>query len=199
MTDSGPAMPDAQRSDVVNDPSRSTFDVLWQAAFNTYYDCYYNETVADRLVGRWLLVDDLAKLSVAFTASGSALSGWATWSQPGYKIVWATFAGLAAVVAIVHTTLTVAHRLRDWGEIKRAFASLRLDLETFRYRMRFDTAANEAELQSEFLQYRRRYQDVVQRLRNDSMITRALKIAAQKDVDRRIAKDLIGDAHHGTK
>ena len=140
---------------------QQSFDELWRATFYTYYDCFYNELVADRLIDRWQLVDDCTKVLVAITASTSALSGWALWSQPGYKVFWMTLAGLSALLAIVHTSLTVAHRLRDWGEIKRSFAGLRIELETLRFRMRFDFEATVKDFKNEFKEYRRRYLEVV--------------------------------------
>ena len=172
-------------------PSRSpptsdedAFKALWDASFDTYYDCFYYEAVSDRLVNRWQLADDVTKVLVAVTASGSALSGWTLWSHPGYKVVWVTLAGFAAGLAIVHTTLAVTFRLRDWGEIKRGFASLRVELETLRYRMEFDADAETTDLRRDFVQARGRYRDVVLRLRNDSLLTRRLKVSAQEEVDR---------------
>jgi hypothetical protein len=48
-------------------------DELWNAAFNTYYDAYYEEIAADKMISRWQILDELTKVLVALTASGSAM------------------------------------------------------------------------------------------------------------------------------
>ena len=54
------------------DSEEESFGELWKAVFETFYDASYNEAVADTLVSRWQVVDDLSKILVAVTASGSA-------------------------------------------------------------------------------------------------------------------------------
>jgi hypothetical protein len=90
-----------------------SFGELWKAVFDTYYDAFYNEVLADKLVNRWQVVDDTSKILVAVTASGSALSSWALWNQPGYRFVWTGLAGFSAILGIIHTSLGVSHRLKD--------------------------------------------------------------------------------------
>lgn len=50
-------------------------DVLWEESFNTYYDAYYEERLAESILVSWLRVEMITKLLVAFTATGSAVSG----------------------------------------------------------------------------------------------------------------------------
>lgn len=57
-------------------------DEIWTAAFYTYYDAYYEEICADRLTNRWQKLDEMTKVLVAFTASTSAVTGWALWTEP---------------------------------------------------------------------------------------------------------------------
>ncbi|MBZ5564784.1 MAG: hypothetical protein LAP13_20475, partial [Acidobacteriia bacterium] len=109
---------------------------LWEASFETYYDAFFQEMVADGLINRWLRVDEGTRLLVALTASGSAVSGWALWAEPHLRFMWAVVAGAAAVLSIGHSTLSVPARLKDLAEVKRRFAAVRTDLETFRYSMR---------------------------------------------------------------
>jgi hypothetical protein len=49
-------------------------DKIWETSFDTYYNCYFEEMVADVLLYRWSLVDDVNKWLIAISASGSAVS-----------------------------------------------------------------------------------------------------------------------------
>lgn len=150
-------------------------DELWNGVFDTYYDAYYNEVLADKLISRWQYFDEITKVLVALTASGSAIAGWTLWSKPGFEFVWVLMAGAAAVLSIIHAALSVADRLKDAGEVRRAFACLRIDIETFRYRMRIDPEFGIDEFTKEFEEYRRRYSDCEQRIKNDIFRTMPLR------------------------
>jgi len=158
-------------------------DELWEVAFETYYDTYYQELLASRLIDRWQTFDETTKVLVALTASGSALTGWTLWTQPDLKNLWTFMAGIAAVLAIVHATLGVPGRLKDEGEIRRRFASLRTDLETFRQRMRVDSNFPVADFTREFVEFKKRYSDCVQLVRNDILLTRSFQVKVQNDLN----------------
>lgn len=178
---------------VEGESDSESFGELWKAVFETYYDAFYNEVLADKLVNRWQIVDDVSKMLVAVTASGSAISGWALWNQPGYRLIWTGLAGFSAILGITHSSLGVANRLKDWGEIKRSFAMLRIELETLQYRMKFDFKATNREFERQFIKHRRQYLGAVQRIKNDVLLRQGLKVKAQKDVDRRFEEDQKGD------
>ena len=161
-------------------------DDLWMAAFETFYDSYYEEILADSLVSRWQWLDEAAKVLVALTATGSAVTGWALWNAAQFKTIWSIAAGFAAILAILHPTLRVPSRLTDWGEAKLYFAALRIDLETFRYRMQFDAEFPVASFSAEFLTYRKRYGEGMQRLKNDILKTKRLQTRAQDELNQRI-------------
>jgi len=36
-------------------------DQMWEVCFDTYYECYFEEMVADHLLYRWCLLDDINK------------------------------------------------------------------------------------------------------------------------------------------
>jgi len=169
-----------------NERGHMTFDPrdeLWEVTFETYYDSYYNEQLSDFLINRWQRVDEGTKVLSAVTASGSAVSGWALWSQPGFHITWAILAGLAALLTITHAALAVPGRIKDQTELKRRFAGLRTDLETFRYRMRVDPDFSVEDFTKEFVAYRNRYSDNIQLLKNDLLLTRRLTQKAQSELN----------------
>jgi hypothetical protein len=168
-------------------------DQIWAASFETYYDAHYEELVADSLIGRWQIVDEITKVLVALTASGSAVSGWTLWNNPSFKYVWMSMAGVGAVLSIIHVALAVPGRLKDWGEIKRSFASLRIDLETYRYRMGIDPQFPVEDFTKEFSDYRRRFGECVQRIKNDILRTRRLRVKAQDALNERIADKIVTD------
>jgi hypothetical protein len=107
-------------------------DTLWQSSYETLYDTWYQELASEALLVRWERIDITASGLTGVTASGSAVAGWALWSDPGGKIVWAALAGIASVAAIAHGVLRVASRVKQQEELRRLFGVLRVDLETFR-------------------------------------------------------------------
>ena len=165
---------------------------LWKAAFDTYYDSLFEELTADCLIARWARIDAVIRVLVAITASGSAVSGWALWNQPGYKVGWVVFSGLAALLSIVHTVLDIPGRIKAHGEDKRRFASLRTDLETFRYRMRVEQDQFDvAEFTLQFLEYRKRYSENVQSACEDIARTSRFEAKRQVEVDQRLQNEIL--------
>lgn len=162
-------------------------DQLWNAVYDTYYECYWREFVSDKVVNGWEIADLITKVLVAMTASGSAVAGWQLWNQPGFQELWAVLAGFAALVAIVHAALSIPRRLADWGEVKRIFASLRVDLETLRHRMEIDPEFSVEEFTQLYVEYRQRYKDGIQLIKNDILFTRRVRVKSMADVDRHLA------------
>ncbi|HXY79686.1 MAG TPA: hypothetical protein VEI08_03525 [Candidatus Bathyarchaeia archaeon] len=165
-------------------------DEIWNAAFDTYYDAFYEEICADKLINRWQKLDETSKVLVALTASTSAVAGWALWTEPHFKPLWSGIAGIAALLTILHASLSVSGRIKDQAEIKRLFASLRIDLETFRYRMRFDPSFSIPDFTKEFSAYRDRYSSNMQLLRNDVARTKGLQERSQAQVDEILAPEI---------
>lgn len=161
-------------------------DQIWEATYDTYYDCYYQEIVADGLVKMWQVIDEVTKVLVALTVSGSAVAGWALWSKPEYSDIWAIIAGLASLLTIIHSTLGVPGRLAEWGEIKSLFAGLRINLETQKFKMTIDPQFAVDEITQEFLKIREAYSDGMQRIKNDILRTQNLRVRSQKDLNVRL-------------
>lgn len=158
-------------------------DQIWNAVYETHYDAAYQECTANKIITKWQFVDETTKVIVALTASGSAIAGWSMWQQDNMKVLWAIIAGLGALLAILHAALNVSPRLKVWGDSKRDFVGLRIDLETLKQRMTFDPEFAIDAFEDEYLALRKRYSESVQRLRDDILRTRALEIAAQKEVN----------------
>lgn len=158
-------------------------DEIWNATFQTYYDAYYNEILAERLITRWLLIDQISKVLIAVTASGSAVSGWALWNNPTWQLYWVLLSGVAAILSIVHAAMGVTDRLKDAGEVRRECATLRIDIETFRSRMRINPEYPVDEFTEEYVGYHKSFGDCLQHLKDDVLRTEGLKIRVQDQVD----------------
>lgn len=149
-------------------------DRLWEATFDTYYDAYYEELVADALISRWQWIDAITRVIVALTASGSAVAGWSLWNIPQFKFLWAIIAGASALFAIVHSTLGVSVILKEHGQTYALFSALRTELETFRHRMDIDPDFPLDKLSEDFLGFRKRLTEAIQSNRNDLLFTKRL-------------------------
>ncbi len=64
-----------------------------------------------------------ADIIIALGASGTAISGWAVWSQPHLQYVWVTFAGSAAVVALIKPLLQWEKGLERYSKLYSGHAS----------------------------------------------------------------------------
>jgi len=62
-------------------------DALWKATYVLYYNVYYGEMQANKLIIRWQLIDDITKVLMTVTAASSAVAGWTLWQQPDFKII----------------------------------------------------------------------------------------------------------------
>ena len=100
-------------------------------------------------------------------------------------------AGLGAILAIVHVALRVPDRMKIWGEIKRVFTMLRIDLETFTYRMGVDREFDVDTFQEQFELYRKQYATAMDRLDNDILLTRRLRAKAQDQLNARVADKIV--------
>lgn len=113
-----------------------------QPVFNTLYEAYYQELASESLIERWERIDLITAFLVAATTSGSAIAGWALWNTPTFKYVWAIIAAIASVASIAHGVIKVPTRVKEQEELRRIFAELRVDLETFWQQLRIGNIDN---------------------------------------------------------
>ena len=175
-----------QQDKIVEEATKRTLEPMRFSLFSLYCNSRLQECGADALVNRWQRVDELTKVLVALTATGSAVSGWALWQQGSFRAAWAVLAGLTAALAIVHTALGVAARVADWGRLKQYFVNLRLDLESFATRTAIGEGLSSDEWRRQLMVYRERYKQGLELVRNDFLYTSRLG----KKITRRLASQL---------
>ncbi len=162
-------------------------DLVWSSTHYLWYDSKYNTELASRMVDRLKLIDDVTKVLVALTATGSAVAGWRVWQSGGLAFVWAMLAGAAAVLSIVHSSLGIPARLKDWLETKNAFLGLRVSALALRATMEhhpdFDPDAAERALES----LRLKFGEYEAKIPSDFFATSGLKLTCQNSVDSDIA------------
>jgi len=161
-------------------------DAIWNKVYETYYESYYYEIVADKLVDRWQFTDAVTKVIVAITASGSTVSGWALWQDADFKIMWAGMAGVAALLSVIHASLGVTGKIKDWEDFKRSFVTLRVRLETNRHQMEINPNFHIEEFTSEYTNIRTQFGELLSRQKNDILRTRKLRLRAQDEVDAKL-------------
>lgn len=161
---------------------------LKHVAFSLYCNSRLQECGADALVNRWQRVDELAKVLVALTATGSAVSGWTLWQQGPFRSIWAVIACFTAALAIVHTALGAAARVGHWGRVKQHFVNLRLDLEGFATRMVIDVKVSFEDLRRQLMIYRERYKQGLELIHNDILYTSRLGKKIRKGLSKQLRK-----------
>ena len=110
-------------------------DELWNVAWETFYDAYYYEILFDDISKKWQTFDFATRLLVALTASGSAVAGWALWSDENYKIGWVVFAGLASVISIIHAALNTNEKLKRYAKLSSDISNVKMEYETFQHEL----------------------------------------------------------------
>lgn len=172
-------------------------DELWQKTFESYYDTYYEELLAGAILRRWIWVDTVTKVLVAVTTSSSAIAGWTLWSQPGLKQLWLLLVSLAALLSIIHASLGVAERVKDWGATARSFFNVRLQLENLRNRMCVDPEFSVDSFLKNLEDLRHLYAETVGTARDDIIQTSSLERACQRVVNDLLASEIVKDEKEG--
>jgi hypothetical protein len=158
-------------------------DQLWRVSAETFYKVYYSESLTSALIKLWERWDEVAKFVIAITATTSVVSGWTLWNLPNFKIIWSIIAGLGAIFTILRANLKVPDRLRDLISVAQHLKGLRINLETFRYKMELDPNFVIEEFNDEFLGYRDQYSEDSQQLQNDIFLTKKRRIKVQEELD----------------
>ena len=165
-------------------------DVIWKSTFDSYYECYFEEMVADRLLYRWCLLDDINKWLVAVTASGSAVAGWALWDDPNFKIAWVFLASISAILAITHSSLGVQQRIKNWEASKKAFVDLRIEFEWLRQDISIHPDFDVEEIEIRLSKLRQSYSENMSRLSPDTLRTRKLDKKTQERLNETISDQI---------
>ncbi|MCK5828144.1 hypothetical protein KAH43_06420 [Candidatus Bipolaricaulota bacterium] len=163
---------------------------MWEIVFETYYDAFFEELASESLSRRWQMFDEIAKVIIALAASGSAVAGWALWNLPGWRLIWASFAGGAALVSIIHATLKVSDRVGRFEESRQAFLSVRNRLETLRCEMRLDHDFSVPEIRKRWLDLREEYGQATERIRSDLLRSKRFLEKTQDALNVAIADQL---------
>jgi hypothetical protein len=165
-------------------------DIIWNSTFDTYYDCYFEEMVADKLLYRWCLLDDINKWLIALTASGSAVSGWALWDKPELNLIWIILSSLSAFLAITHSSLGVQQKIKSWEVSKKAFVDLRIEFEWLRQDISIHPDFDIPEVEQRLNSLRQRYSENMSRLSPDTLRTRKLDSSIQTKLNDTIANQI---------
>lgn len=156
---------------------------LWFALYNKWYECYFNEDLARRMVKKWQLFNDPAKVLMAITTSGSVIAGWTLWNEPVYKTFWIILAGLGALASVFTTTLTISDRIQDWTKSKSEFSGIRIDAEILKLKMKLDPEFDVQQAQDALNNIALRHNDAVSRIPNDLLHTKRLENLCKTELD----------------
>jgi hypothetical protein len=169
--------------------TQSPLEYLWQFSFDTLYDTLYQELCSEAVVNRWERIHTGVTILVGSTASGSAIAGWAFWSQTGWRNVWAVLAGLAAVGSLVESAIAVPRRIQEQEELRRHLSALRISLQTFRQDLLL--GADLVEGRKRYNELRQRYETIAGSARKDLALTEGLRVRVQTAVDLKLKDEVV--------
>ena len=171
---------------ILKNMSFDSRDVIWDKIFEVYYDSYWVEILSDKVIGIWQKTDDITKLIVALTTSGSAVSGWALWNEPGFKCIWIIFAGISAILSITHASLGVAGKVKDWTETKRQFTTLRIELEICRDLMEINPDFSIQDFEKHYKKKKKKYGEMYPSINNDILLSKRWKVKSQNELNAKL-------------
>ena len=166
-------------------------DIIWDKIYELFYDSYYYETLSNRIISKWLVIDELTKVLVAVTTSGSAIAGWALWNKEGWQYIWIFLAGLSALLSIIHATLNVTQRIKEWTECKRNFSSLRIECETNRGEMAVNYEFEGKEHLKFYKEKMKLFGELYSGIPNDFIMTKKLRVKNQEELNHTISNQTI--------
>jgi hypothetical protein len=155
-------------------PSATAYNLFWEPSFKPFYDSYYQELASEALAGRWQKIDATTSFLVAFTATTSAVAGWALWKTDGGKIIWAIIAAAASVASIVHSVFSVPGRIKEQEELRRLFQHLRLAIDKFRSDLAIGLMTVPA-AQAEYDKLQEQYRQTMQKTKTEITYTDNLR------------------------
>lgn len=92
-------------------------------------------------------------------------------------------AGGTSAIAIIHASLGVAGRLKNWGEIRRQLSLLTIDIETYQQRMKIDPFFDPEDGAEDFASFRSRYAASLELVPSDLLITKRVRNQVQTDLN----------------
>ncbi len=173
---------------------------LWVSSYQTLYEACYQEMLSESLLLLWSRFDAAVSWAVVITSSGSAVSALAVWSTTMGKPIWALIAVLAAAAAIGHRVSNASGRMTDQDALRKSFADVRIDLESFRRRVRqqIDRGAGDdgnggaagsvAELEKEMTTLESRFKEIYIKTTADILHTEKLRHRVKGELDQLFAR-----------
>lgn len=158
-------------------------NVIWDRTYYTYYDTYFFELLCDGVIRSWQITNDITKLLIAITTSGSAISGWALWKQSIGIYMWLFIVGLASLLSVINATWSAPNKIKEWTEIKNYSINLRTELEIFKDNMLIYNNFQIDEYQKVLMKYKKSYGELQKRLKPDFFIRQGLMRNAQKKLN----------------
>lgn len=165
--------------------TKEKLDILWNSVYDTYYDVYYEEIFSNFIIQRLERIDFICRLLIAITTSGSAIAGWSVWEKPGYKEIWVFICAFSAVSMIFYSSLNISRRLKEQFEINKVFSRLRIDFETFRYKVVLEDKSY-IDLNKRFFELREEYAKHTELLQRQFLIDNGLKNKVKNEINIRL-------------
>ena len=167
-------------------------DELKTAVWDSFYDTSYFDILFTDISKRWQIFDYVTRLLVAFTASGSAIAGWALWNQADFKTVWVVSAGVASILSIIHATSNATEKVNTYGKLSNGVSLLSHEYETFYKKLKiypeFDVDneyATHEDLRSQFKKILESYSPdffTTSKLKNNAQTKLNIKLGIKEEI-----------------
>ncbi len=150
-------------------------DALWNFSFNTYYDVFFQELIAEEVIKKLQKEDYYNTILIATASAASFLLGLKFWDDGIGRVIWILIAGFLAFLSIRFPLLKIQERLINWIDVREYFTVLRVELETLRQQMAVDPNFSIEDFSVRYDQHRSAYKLGMRKLKDDPLITENLK------------------------
>ena len=138
--------------------------------------------LSDCLSTKWSRLPTVCALLTALTATGSGIAGWTIWATPGGRTIWAIFAGIASLSAIVSASLGFSTKSEAYASVHGKLSSLSKRLRTFQEASLRRTVAIDEKMHEKLDAFREEWDDLPT-FRDDFFNTQSLRLRIQTSVE----------------
>ena len=167
---------------MVDDPR----DIIWNDAYELYYDTYYNELFAFKLGEKWSFLDLLIKSLIAGTALVSTITGLALWNSQLGEYLWLMISSIVVILSVTSIVLNINNKSKNLTRIHKEFMALRYGLDTLRTDINTEPDFNIEVFRTQLVSYQTTYTAICKINPYDELAKDVIRNETQMELNKKL-------------
>lgn len=163
-------------------------DIIWEESYGLYYDTFFDELLASRLIGKWKFIDLILKIIIAAAAFLSTSSGLILWNNPAGKIYWFLLSVIVLILATTYLFLNINQKTMQLTRVYKEFMALRYELETFRSNIDMKPEFDVSQYSAQFKAHENTYVEICRHNPYDMLASNDLKRVTQNEINKKLSR-----------